>query len=466
MTATLIVLGCLLLLPGLLVVRAPWTVVPALSLAFWTLSIWWPPLAGLARSRVVAAGLLVSFLLLLLRLLPKHEVAPPPGWTAPSERTAPTAPDPGPRRGTPPLVSGPALAIVAVALALVATTLLSRQAPGADMAFQTTSARLLLWRDGVPRSAEPLLPLAPFGAYAPALATIAADLAALSGSEPARAVLVVFTTAVASTLLGLFFLWGERLRPAAAVLAAVAGLTAAWGIEGFSLWGTGEAVLCLGLVLPAATLTNGHASRSSGFAAGLLWAAGLLAQPLLAAASWACCVALLLRRSRWSGAGRVGLVSMTAVVLGGPGLAPALQALSGRELAAIFSPRPGEVAACVGGCLALVLAGPLAQRLTRRPRVARATLLASLGLGVLVLVPLVHGRVAHGQLPPARRQELLRLAAATGLLDVVCAPPGVADWIPALAGRAVEPEPWIPAVYRDEWVARQRRSCRVSITER
>ncbi len=127
MTTTLIAFGALLLLPGLLVVRAPWTVVPALSLAFWALSIWWPVLSGLARSRVVAAILIVSLLLLLLRALPKHEVPPPPGWTAPP------APEPAPRPGlpTPRLTSGPALAILAVVLALlaVAPLLASRAGP-------------------------------------------------------------------------------------------------------------------------------------------------------------------------------------------------------------------------------------------------------------------------------------------------------------------------------------------------
>ncbi len=39
----LLTLGVLLLLPGLLVVRAPWTAVPFLSAAFWIVSWWWLP---------------------------------------------------------------------------------------------------------------------------------------------------------------------------------------------------------------------------------------------------------------------------------------------------------------------------------------------------------------------------------------------------------------------------------------
>ena len=91
MTVTLIALVALLLLPGLLVVRAPWPVVPALSLAFWALSLWWPLLAGQARGRLVAALLLAAVLLSLLRVLPKSQVPPPPGWTPPPE------PEPEPR---------------------------------------------------------------------------------------------------------------------------------------------------------------------------------------------------------------------------------------------------------------------------------------------------------------------------------------------------------------------------------
>jgi len=81
LAAGLLALALLSLLPGTLVVRAPWTAVPALSLAFWALGAWWPPLAG--RGRFLAAALLAFGLLALLRLLPKHEVPPPPGWRVP-----------------------------------------------------------------------------------------------------------------------------------------------------------------------------------------------------------------------------------------------------------------------------------------------------------------------------------------------------------------------------------------------
>jgi len=128
----------LLFLPGLLVVRAPWTAVAPLSLAFWVVSAWWP-FAGAGRSHVLAAALSGSFLLALLRLLPKHEVSPPPGHL-------PAPPPPArkrPGRLPPPLRSWPSLVVLAAALVLLAPVPLWHNAPGARVAFQTTIARLL-----------------------------------------------------------------------------------------------------------------------------------------------------------------------------------------------------------------------------------------------------------------------------------------------------------------------------------
>jgi hypothetical protein len=68
--------------------------------------------------------------------------------------------------------------------------------------------------------------------------------------------------------------------------------------------------------------------------------------------------------------------------------------------------------------------------------------------------------VTSGHLPTPVRAALLRVATETGPLAVVCAPEGVRDWVPALAGRAAgEPGPWIPPVYADEWALRSRRPC-------
>ena len=262
-------LAALLLLPGLLVVRAPWTAVPALSLAFWALTAWWPPLAGLGRGRFLSAALLASGLLALLRLLPRHEVPPPPGWTPP-----PAVPPPA-RPGLPPprLASAASLLVLAASLGLLAPVPLWHHAPGPRLAFQTTTARLLVWRDAVPATAEPLVPLAPVGAHAPALATLAADASHLSDLDPAVSVLLVAVAAAGLLLVGLFALHATWAPPRAAALGALVGLAAAPWPGTLVPWGEGEALLALGLALPAAALLLGHASRSSAVAAAMLLAA-------------------------------------------------------------------------------------------------------------------------------------------------------------------------------------------------
>jgi hypothetical protein len=81
-------------------------------------------------------------------------------------------------------------------------------------------------------------------------------------------------------------------------------------------------------------------------------------------------------------------------------------------------------------------------------------------VGMALLVARVHGWIASGQLPPPVRVALLRVAAETDPLQVVCAPDGSRDWVPALAGRAAgEPGPWVPPVYGEEWALRPRRRC-------
>lgn len=458
--AGLLALAALALLPGLLVVRAPFSAVPALSLGFWVLSPWWPPLAGLSRGRVVG-GLIVSFFLLaLLRLLPKHEVPPPPGWTPPP------SPPPPPRPGLlpPPLASAPSLAVLLVALLLLAPVPLWHHAPGQDLAFQTTIARLLVWRDGVPRTAEPLLALAPVGAHAPALATLAADLARLSGLDPAPAVLIVTVASASLALLGLFALIATWAEPPAAALGALLALAVVpW--PGFLLvWGEGEALLALAFLLPAAALLLGHASRSSALAAGLLLGAGALAQPALAAAAAAAVAAALLHGGPRVHPGtlrRMGEAGLLALVLAGPGLVPLARSLSLREAAALGSSlRPEELVAFAIGLLGAVLGPIVAARLAPGRSSREGPLAAALGAAAaLVLLVRLHAWIAAGQLEPPWREALARVGSGPSL-EPLCAPPGVRDWVPALAGRPVgEPGPWIPPAYTDEWEARPRRAC-------
>jgi len=85
-------------------------------------------------------------------------------------------------------------------------------------------------------------------------------------------------------------------------------------------------------------------------------------------------------------------------------------------------------------------------------------------VATVLLVARVHGWIASGQLPQPVEAALLRVAAETDPLQVVCAPEGARDWVPALAGRAAgEPGPWIPSVYADEWALRGRRPCDVRL---
>ncbi len=459
LAAGLLALALLSLLPGLLVVRSPWTAVPALSLAVWALTAWWPPLAGRGRGRVLAAAALVFGLLALLRLLPKHEVPPPPGWRPP-----PAPPPARPGLPPPPATNGSSLLAMAVALALLVPVPLWHHAPGARLAFQTTIARLLLWRDGVPLTAEPLLPIAPVGAHAPALATLAADVSHLSGLDPALSLLLVVVAGAGLLLVGLFALHATWAPPRVAALGAVVGLAAAPWPGALSAWGEGEGLLALAFALPAAALLLGHGSRSSAVAAGMLLAAATLAQPLLATGMLlAAAVRLGWRRS----AGRLLPALALAVPLAAPGLWPLAQSLSWHEVVGIArGVRPGELLALAVG-LALMASAPFALVRLAEPR-SRAGRLAAAGLAVVggaLLVARVHGWIASGQLPPSAREALAR-ARGTNPLDPLCAPEGAREWVPALAGRrAGEPGPWIPPAYADEWAKRPRRPCGARLEE-
>jgi hypothetical protein len=455
LAAGLLALALLCLLPGALVVRSPWTAVPGLSLAFWALCAWWPPLAGRGRGRVLAAALLAFGLLALLRLLPKHEVPPPPGWPAPPAPAPPARPGLPPPRAT----SHPSLLVAAVALVLLAPLPLWHHAPGPRLAFQTTTARLLLWRDGIPATAEPLLPLAPVGAHAPALATLAADVSHLSGLDPAPSLLLLVVAAAGLVLVGLFALHATWAPPRVAALGALVGLAAAPWPGALSAWGEGEALLALAFALPAAALLVGHASRSSALAAGMLWAASGLAQPLLAAGLL---LVVTVRLGRRGTAGRLVPAFALTAALAAPGLWPLAQSLSSREAMALGrSVRLGELLALALG-LALAAAAPLALVRLAEPR-SLAGRLATAGLaavGAALLIARVHGWVASGQLPAPTRDALARAAAGANPLNTLCAPEGVREWVPALAGRAAgERGPWVPPVYADEWAARPPRPC-------
>ncbi len=485
--AGFLALAALALLPGVLLVRAPWTVVPALSVAFWTLGWWWLPLG--TRSRSLAAALLLFAVLAVLRLLPKHTVPPPPGYGGPEP-----PPVTGPTTGeVPRLWSGPSLVVAGVVLALLVPLPLWHHIPGREMAFHTTAARLAVWRDALPASHEPLLPLPHFGSHAPGFATLAADVALLSGLDPGRAVVVAALLSSGLLLLGLYAFLGTRLRPSAAALGALLGLAAAPWPAFLAVWGEGGPVLALALGLSAATLLVGHSSRPSAVAAGMLLGAALLAQPALTVAvgvvigGWAV----------WAGNGRageapgaeapggrflvahsnddaprnrsprrLGLAFGVAVVLAGPALVRLGRALSASEATGVVREMQGlELMSFVTGVALLGLAATLARLLgeTRpRSRVLTGTLVA---VSAAILLVSVHAGPAEGQLGPETLWALARLEGEPRPLEAVCAPEGVLDWVPALAGRPPGgvgkegPAPWLPHPLREEWDRAIRRRC-------
>ncbi len=466
MPAMVLLALALALLPGLLIVRAPWTATVPLSLAFWTLGSWWPPFAGPGRSRIVAGTLTASLLLALLRLLPKHAVPPPPGWQAPPEPQPPARPG----RELPPLACAASLVVLGTALAVLLPLPLWHHAPGPRLAFQTTTARLLVWRDGIPASFEPQLPLAPVGAHAPALATLAADVSLLTGVDPGPALVAVVLAAAGLLLVGLFSLHATWAPPRAAALGSLLALAVAPWPAFLAVWGAGEALVALVFLLPALALLLGHVSRSSAVAAATLLAASALAQPALAACSFvlASAVALTRRGRAIPAARRLAASALLALVLAAPGLLPLARAASARELLGVATAsRTHELPPFAFGLLLAALA-PLAfvQAAERPSAVSRAALAGVSMLAALLLVVRVHGWLASGQLSEGARAALSRAAAATTPLDSICAGGAERDFVPALAGRSTgEPGPWIPWVYTEEWGRRERRPCRVRLED-
>src|SRR3989441_513359 len=293
----------LLLLPGLLVVRAPWPAVPFLSLSFWALSWGW--LFGASRQRFLHAALLGFLLLALLRLLK------PLGLRAPRGSTV--------------------LVLAAAALPLLAFFCWPL-CPGAEMSFSTVGTRVLVWRDGLPLTYEPLVSLRPFGAHAPALPALAADVSLLSGLAPAKAVLLAHQAAVGLLIVALHaFLvrWlTPTVAPPVAALGAVLAVALARVPTAFSAFGDGGPVLALAFAVAAAAWLGPTGNRSAAVAASTSLGASALAQPVLALAAF---VALALRLRPWrDGDGRIrlGLAAGLAVALAAPLLLRLAEALS------------------------------------------------------------------------------------------------------------------------------------------
>jgi len=423
----LLAFAVLLLLPGLLVVRAPWSAVPFLSLSFWALS--WGFLFGASRQGFLRAALVGFLLLALLRLLK------PLGLRVPR---------------------GPTLLVLAAAVLPLLAFLRWPVCPGAEMSFHSLGARLLVWRDGLPVTYEPLVALRPFGAHAPALPALAADVSLLSGLAPAKAVLLVHQAAFGLLIIALNALLARRLVPSpdpvVCGLGAVVAVALARVPAAFAAFGDGGPILALAFAVAAAAWLGPTGRRSAAVAAGCFLGASALAQPALAGAAL---VALGLRLRPWRDGGgrlRLGLAAGLAVALAAPLLLRLAAALSRAEAMAAL-PGPWGLASVLAALAVAVLAPLLVRRLWP-PRGW-----AVVGLAVLVLTAVgvsVHDGIERGnglRPGPAEAAAVARLAADAGSWEAVCIEPGSAGlWIPALAGRRVS-HAWAPLVYREELAA-------------
>jgi hypothetical protein len=249
-------LAALLLFPGLLVVRAPWTAVPFLSLFFWIASWWWLPSGG--RARFVGAALGAFVLAAVLRLLRFD----------------------GRRPSWPPLLA------LAAALFHAAVTLVGAPAP-----FDPVPAQLMVWHDGLPRTYVPLRAASDFGAHPHGWDALAADVAQLSGVAVRRAVPLGAAAARGLSSVGLYALL-VRLYPPPPAAYATLGASMAGGLLGAFGLGLGPASsLAVGFALAAAGLVARARSRSSAVGAGAFAGTALMIAPWVAAVGVAAGVA-------------------------------------------------------------------------------------------------------------------------------------------------------------------------------
>jgi hypothetical protein len=233
----------LLLLPGLLVVRAPWTAVPALSLAFWIASwAWLEPLAR-GRTRFLHVAFALFGALVILRLLKPLGAGRP---------------------------SAPALAVAAAAALRALPYVFWPVAPGGAAAMHALLALLLVWRDGVPRTCEPLLPVAAFDPGALGFTGLSADVSLLSGLPAPRAAFLVGVVAHGLVQIAVYALLRTWLRPRCAALGSLLALATSGLPQGLLTSGEGHRVMALALLVSAGALLVRGRSRAPAVAAGLM----------------------------------------------------------------------------------------------------------------------------------------------------------------------------------------------------
>jgi hypothetical protein len=424
----------LLLLPGLLVVRASWTAVPFLSAAFWIVSWWWLPSAA-GRRHFVLVTLAGCASLALLRLLKPLAVSRP---------------------------SWPVVLVLAAVLARLAPFVLWPAGPDDRMALQALSSLLMIWHDGVPATYEPLLPVRGFGADGTGIEAVAADVALLSGLAAPRAALLAGVVAGGLLLIALYALLRQgHGRPRAAV-AAVLGL-GLMSLPRPALASIGADVLLATAFLAAAVslLVRGH-GRAPAFAAGMFLAAAFESEPALAIVVVASAAVLAWRVTHLSAAERrLWAERWTIAVVFGFGLAAPFLWRAGLSLDASHGLRASLAGAAI--LLAPWLVAAVARRTTAGPRVALAILAAA------SMVGLWREASGAGIEPPVDSAQLETMAwigSHTSALDVVCTDPSRATaWIPAFTGRRVYPAP-VPRAYASALRSMAAPACALNLSDK
>lgn len=374
----------LLLLPGGLMLLAPWSIRPFLSAAFWITSWWWLPRLGPGRASFLQGALVAFGLLGLTRFLKPIELARP----------------------------SRARALVGAGMALLLLwPSLTRWPVPPETAFEALTARLLLDRDGVPGTYEPLLPIHAFGLRPSGFSGWAADVGLLSGSGPLEATLVAAGMTQALLLLAMFHVLrrvaGERPAALGSVCLA-AGVAVFAGVPC-------RTVLGVALALAAGPHLTSR-NKAPAVAAGVLLGASLLSGGIVSP-----------------------VVVLVLVIAVGAGRALRSSGGGRRRLA---------LASAVG---VLVSVPTLV-------RVSPAGLLDP---------PIWSGLRFPERLPSADdRAAMAWLKSESAPLTVVCAEGApAAAWIPAVSGRAVVLDGRIGPLPRGAEPPPQARSCRLSYVQ-
>lgn len=286
-------LAALLLLPGFLVVRAPWTAVPFLSLFFWIASWWWLPSGGRGR---FLAGALVAFALLTVFRLVRFEPARP-SWPS----------------------------VVAVAAALLRASAGLVPIGGAGAHLDLIPAQLMVWHDGLPATYLPLREAGNFGAHPHGVDALAADMSLLSGVAVPRTVTLAAAVARALSSLAVYALLVPWLGPARAALITAGSAVVVGLLEALTGGGDPSWSLALGFVLTGAGLLVSGRTRSGAVAAGAFVGAASMTAPAVVAAALAAggvAAALAWARTsletRGSLCRRLAVAAVAAITTGAP----------------------------------------------------------------------------------------------------------------------------------------------------